>query len=227
MEIVVTARRNSRAVITFCSCVDNGQDAGAPLPGNGTVANPKQVGMVGGWKVLGQTFGWIGRNGLGKRREGDGKTPVGEFGFLYAFGTLPNPGSRLPYLRIDDSYYLVDDVKSRYYNQIVSLRDVDRDWESAEHMAGMGRAYAYGLMTDYNFLAVPGVGSGIFLHCGDRHPTAGCVAIPQGAMYFLLRNMASDCRLLIRGSNGNRQGAVWGLGRELDGLKENGMKMTG
>lgn len=150
-----------------------------------------------GWRIQRSSEGWLGRNGLGKKREGDGMTPVGRFSFLYAFGTCPSPGTAFPYRRIDDSHDLVDDVCSQYYNQIVSRRDVPVDWRSAEHMAAMGRAYHYGLMTDYNKKRVPGLGSGIFLHCEEGHPTEGCISVPQEMMCFLLQNMSPDCYLVI------------------------------
>ena len=64
-------------------------------------------------------------------------------------------------------------------------------------MAAMGRAYWYGLVTDYNRDRVPGLGSGIFLHCEEGHPTAGCVSVPQEMMVFLLQNMSADCYMVI------------------------------
>lgn len=145
-----------------------------------------------------QTEGWIGRNGMGKTREGDGRTPEGEFTFLFAFGLQPSPGTALPYLHVDDSYYLVDDVSSQFYNELVSIRDVEADWNSAEHLAGMGNAYAYALVTDYNLAGKPGLGSGIFLHCEEGHPTAGCVAIPEKDMITILQRICPECRLICR-----------------------------
>ena len=150
-----------------------------------------------GWQIRRSSGGWIGYNGLGKKKEGDGRTPVGRFSFLYAFGTCPNPGTAFPYRRIDESHELVDDMHSRYYNQIVSRRDVPVDWRSAEHMAAMGQAYHYGIVTDYNRERIPGLGSGIFLHCGEGHPTGGCISVPQEMMRFLLQNMSPDCYMVI------------------------------
>lgn len=152
---------------------------------------------AGIWKTRRECTGWAGRNGYGKREEGDGRTPVGRLSFLYAFGTCPSPGTQLPYRRMDASHYLVDDAASGYYNRIVSRRDVPVDWRSAEHMADMGRAYCYGLATDYNKERVPGRGSGIFLHCEEGRPTAGCVSVPREMMVWLLQNMGTDCYMVI------------------------------
>jgi len=151
----------------------------------------------GVWRMKRISEGWLGRGGVGKTKEGDGKTPSGRLSFLYAFGTCPSPGTVFPYRRLDDSHELVDDAGSQYYNQIVSRRDVVPDWRSAEHMAAMGRAYRYGLVTDYNRDRIPGLGSGIFLHCEEGRPTAGCVAVPQEMMCWLLKNMSADCYMVI------------------------------
>ena len=46
----------------------------------------------GKWQMIMSTPGYIGKNGLGKTKEGDGKTPVGTFGFNAAFGIADDPG---------------------------------------------------------------------------------------------------------------------------------------
>lgn len=152
---------------------------------------------AGFWQTRRECTGWAGRNGYGKREEGDGRTPAGRLSFLYAFGICPSPGTRFPYRRLDASHYLVDDGESRYYNRIVSRRDVPADWRSAEHMTEMGKAYCYGLATDYNKARLPGRGSGIFLHCEEGRPTAGCVSVPREMMVWLLQNMETDCYMVI------------------------------
>ena len=172
-RIIVAARRGSHAVVSF---------------------QQKNLGI---WQTQKESVGWIGCHGLGKREEGDGRTPAGSLSFLYAFGICPNPGTSFPYLRIDSSHYLVDDVSSRYYNQIVSRRDVLADWRSAEHMAEMKDAYCYGLVTDYNKGRVPGIGSGIFLHCEESRPTSGCISVPKDMVIWLLQNMVTDCYMII------------------------------
>ena len=47
---------------------------------------------AGNWQEIMTTPGFIGKNGLGKTKEGDGKTPAGIFYFNKAFGIAPNPG---------------------------------------------------------------------------------------------------------------------------------------
>ena len=50
----------------------------------------------GSWHMVMTTPGFIGRNGLGKTREGDAKTPVGVFHFNRAFGIADDPGCAIP-----------------------------------------------------------------------------------------------------------------------------------
>ena len=50
---------------------------------------------TGGGSSGGPVPGRIGYNGFSaSRREGDGTTPAGTFGFVYGFGGRPNPGMR-------------------------------------------------------------------------------------------------------------------------------------
>lgn len=53
-----------------------------------------------GWRTACKGMGFIGKNGVGKEREGDAKTPLGDFPALTAFGIRPDPGTSLPYIDI-------------------------------------------------------------------------------------------------------------------------------
>lgn len=150
------------------------------------------------WQDRRRCRGWIGRNGLGKTREGDGRTPAGEWRFVYAFGLCEDPGTSFPYIRVDESFYLVDDSSSRFYNQLVSTKYTGRDWSTAEHIVESAEAYAYALAIDYNKERMPGLGSGIFLHCEEGRPTAGCIAVPEADMRALMTEIRPDCLLLCR-----------------------------
>ena len=138
----------------------------------------------------------IGKNGLGKTAEGDKKTPVGIYHILRAFGNKADPGCALGYTQVDDSYYWVDDGNSAYYNQFVTTNQVACDWTSAEHIAAVGSSYNYVLATDYNSSCTPGKGSAIFIHC---KPTggAGCVAIDESNMKYLMTKVTSGCAIVI------------------------------
>lgn len=151
------------------------------------------------WKLVLETEAVIGRNGLGKTKEGDGKTPVGVFRFIKAFGILENPGAKMEYTRVDETHYWVDDSASKYYNQFISKNDVIQDWKSAEHLCEYGESYHYVLATSYNAERIPGRGSAVFLHClsKESNVTAGCIAIPEVYMRTIMQRVDEDCVLII------------------------------
>jgi len=129
----------------------------------------------------------VGREGLGKTKEGDGKTPVGVFalGEVYGYRKTPTP---MPFFQSDEHLVCVDDAQSRYYNRIVDRRRVLEDFKSFENMRRADNLYALLVTVGYNRENVPGRGSCIFLHIRrkDKGPTAGCVALPIEAMKKLV-----------------------------------------
>lgn len=153
----------------------------------------------GEWKLVLETEVIIGINGLGKTKEGDGKTPIGVFRFMKAFGILENPGTKMEYIQVDKSHYWVDDSSSKYYNQFISTDLVMSDWESAEHICEYGESYDYVLAISYNSERIPGVGSAVFLHCTSdgAEATAGCIAVPEVYMKEILKRVESQCVLII------------------------------
>ena len=153
----------------------------------------------GNWKMLTSTPGFIGKDGLGKTKEGDGKTPVGTFSFNKAFGIADDPGCAISYTKVDDDIYWSGDFDNNY-NQMVSIKDVpDLNTEDSEHIVDYPYEYQYCLNISYNEEGVAGVGSAIFLHCfGNRKPrTGGCVAIPEEQMYYVMQHASPDCVVVI------------------------------
>lgn len=153
----------------------------------------------GEWVLVLETEAIIGKNGLGKTKEGDGKTPAGVFLFIEAFGILENPGTNMRYTKVDKSHYWVDDSESNYYNQFISTKEVVPDWKSAEHILDYGESYHYVLATSYNCEKIPGAGSAVFLHCMSKEAeeTAGCIAIPENAMRKIMRCIEPECVLIV------------------------------
>lgn len=143
-----------------------------------------------------RTEALMGRNGLGKEKEGDGKTPVGTYRFLFAFGTQPKPETAFPYIRIREDHYWIDDSDSIYYNRLVTSLEGKRDWCRGEHLIQHQPAYHYALALDYNHTGEKGRGSAVFLHC---FPTegAGCIAISEDAMIFILKRIKPGCKIAI------------------------------
>ena len=155
----------------------------------------------GNWKVIMTTPGYIGKMGLGKTKEGDAMTPVGDFHFNYAFGIADDPGCSIKYQKVTDDDYWSGDVRDGYsYNQMVSIKDLpDLDTENSEHIVDYLFQYQYCLNISYNEEGTPGLGSAIFLHCvGPYKPyTGGCVAIPEEEMATVMKNVNEDCVVVI------------------------------
>lgn len=148
-------------------------------------------------KKIINTYAFIGKNGLGKTKEGDMKTPTGTYKIIKAFGIEDNPGTSLPYIKVDETYYWVDDVNSKYYNKLVSTKHVKRNWGSAEKIVEEEIAYKYVLALNYNQECIPGLGSAIFIHVSKGSPTAGCIAIPERDMIEVMKNINDDCTVII------------------------------
>ena len=153
----------------------------------------------GNWKMIMSTPGFIGKEGLGKTKEGDGKTPVGTFSFNKAFGISEDPGCAITYTKADNDTYWSGDNDIQY-NQMVSIKDhPDLKTDDSEHIMDYPYEYQYCLNISYNEEGKAGAGSAIFLHClGNRKPrTGGCVAIPEEQMYFVMQHVDPECVVVI------------------------------
>ena len=147
----------------------------------------------GAWQLIEEGDVFIGKNGLGKEKEGDMKTPVGEFSAFTAFGILSDPGTGLPYILATPSIYGCDD--SCYYNQMIDTAVVHHECHG-EHIMDYDPEYNYGLAITYNPDGIVGLGSCIYVQCKGHKPyTAGCVALDEEFMRNVL--IHSDKRLRI------------------------------
>lgn len=141
----------------------------------------------------------IGKNGFGKKREGDLKTPLGEFRALTAFGIKPDPGTMLPYIDVNENIVACDS-NCRYYNRIVNLAELGDSAEavSGENMAELIPEYNYGIALDYNPECVYPLGSAIFFHCkGLKSWTGGCIAADEDIVRHILQTCGPDLRFVI------------------------------
>lgn len=149
----------------------------------------------GSWKRLLSCTGYVGYNGIGKKKEGDGKTPTGTFNLTASFGIKSNPGAKTDYVKVNSSLYWCGD--SRYYNQLVDIRKHPHSC-SGEHLIDYVPHYNYGMFTDYNKNNVYGKGSAIFLHCTGSNPyTAGCIAVSQKNMLKIIRAAQPEAKICI------------------------------
>ncbi|MDQ1467072.1 MAG: hypothetical protein QOH10_1487 [Actinomycetota bacterium] len=143
-----------------------------------------------GWQqVFGPWLAHIGRNGFapsGAKREGDGRTPSGAFGFSFFFGVRGNPGVKFPYRDVTGSWIVWDDdSSSANYNLWIDTRTQSAG-TSPEPMHVPG-VYDYGGVIAYNTSRTPGLGSAIFLHVSSGGSTAGCVSLPTSELLSVLR----------------------------------------
>ncbi|MBR5912762.1 MAG: L,D-transpeptidase family protein [Selenomonadaceae bacterium] len=153
----------------------------------------------GEWQQIMTTPGFLGKEGLGKTKEGDAKTPVGVFRFNRAMGIADDPGCAIPYLKVDENHYWSGDTNYKY-NQLVDIGEYPNlNKEDSEHIIDYNPHYTYALNISYNESGTPGLGSAIFLHCfGPIKPwTGGCVAIPTEKMKFVMQNVQPECVVVI------------------------------
>jgi len=137
----------------------------------------------------------VGKSGVGRAAENDSKTPLGDFGMVCAFGIKPDPGSKLPYISVDEHTWCCGDKEQ--YNRIIDIRQHPHQC-SGEHMADYAPEYNYGIFFDYNIEGTPGLGFAIFLHCmGDKPYTGGCIAVNEENMIRLVRAVDKDAKICI------------------------------
>ena len=155
----------------------------------------------GVWKEILTTPGCIGKKGLGKIKEGDAKTPVGEFHFNYAFGIADDPGCVFPYQKVtEDDYWSGDQRDGYHYNEMVSIKDLpDLNTEDSEHIIDYIDHYQYCMNISWNEDGEAGDGFAIFLHCmrPNKPYTGGCIAIPQKKVITAMQNVDKDCVVVI------------------------------
>lgn len=152
-----------------------------------------------GGKVWTETLvcsGYVGKNGIGKEKEGDAKTPVGDFGILTAFGIKPDPGTVLPYWLVDENTWCCGD--ELFYNQLIDISEHPHDCSNGEHLIDYVPEYNYGLFPDYNKECEVGKGSAIFFHCtGAKAYTGGCIAVSEADMITILQTVSEGARIIV------------------------------
>ena len=143
----------------------------------------------------------VGKNGPGKQSEGDTKTPLGTWTIGEAYGINDDPGSRVPYTKVDDDmYWCATGSNSKKYNTLIKRSDdPDADYSEDEHIIEYTGVYNYLLDLGYNRAGAPYAGNAIFLHCwrGEDKPTGGCVAISENDMIKILQTVIPGTSVTI------------------------------
>ena len=159
------------------------------------------------WQKVSQFVVNVGVHGFaspGAKREGDGKSPSGNYDFgSMMFGQAANPGVNYNYKQVGDQDYWVDDSSSSYYNQYKSGTG---GFNSAEHLNI--HSYLYAAVIGYNQGKIPGLGSAIFFHLwsGAGSGTAGCISTDQSDLVNTLKWLKPSANPhIIMGVKGNLQ----------------------
>jgi L,D-peptidoglycan transpeptidase YkuD (ErfK/YbiS/YcfS/YnhG family) len=135
------------------------------------------------------------------KREGDGKSPVGEWPFRFAYfrpDRVDPPQTTLPIIPITRELGWCDDPKDPNYNRPV----IHPYPASAENLWRDDELYDVVVVLGHNDdPVVSGAGSAIFLHCAqpDFAPTEGCIALQRQDLLELLANSAPGDSLAILG----------------------------
>ncbi|WP_430790569.1 L,D-transpeptidase family protein [Actinoplanes sp. G11-F43] len=172
-----------------------------------------QKGSDGKWRLKFATMkariGYGGWKWAADRVQDTGQTPAGTFRITEAFGVRADPGTTLPYRKVDKNDYWVGDNKdAKTYNMFQPSASAKRTWRKsqAERLAAYPTQYAHAAVIDFNRPA--GVrwdakrgqyatstpantrrGSAIFLHASGKGSTAGCVSVSRANMVRLLKWM--------------------------------------
>ena len=136
-----------------------------------------------------------------QRKQNTYTSPVGNWGFVFGFGHMDNPGLHPDYeyrQTTQDSYW-VTDPNSPHYNRWIEGKG---DFKEAEHLVQFGAQYDYALVMDFNYAEpVKGDGAAIFLHIAtpDGKGTAGCIAVSKENLLEIMRwlNPEKNPRIIV------------------------------
>jgi L,D-peptidoglycan transpeptidase YkuD (ErfK/YbiS/YcfS/YnhG family) len=156
-----------------------------------------------GRRAGGPWQGRVGYRGVSARhREGDGTTPLGTYAIgATVYGVGVDPGVRLRYHRLVCGDWWDEDSRSSTYNRFrhVACGVAPPFGGRSEALWRQRVAYRAFAVVQYNVApAVPGRGSGIFLHVSTGRPTNGCVSLPSLRLLPLLARLRPGARITIR-----------------------------
>ncbi|HWM00459.1 MAG TPA: sulfatase-like hydrolase/transferase [Nocardioidaceae bacterium] len=180
------------------------------------------AGMATAWQREGRTWTikrgpfpvTLGAQGMieaASRRDGTGETPAGTFRPELALGNLRNPGTPIPYRRIDrDDYWSMDRRVPKTYNVYQQSRPPKAQWRTsaAVHWWSKRGRYPHALVLGFNLPtglhysqargqwqannpADVRKGS-LVLHAGGRVPARGWASMKTGDIAWLLRWLRPD-----------------------------------
>ena len=142
----------------------------------------------------------IGKNGKSKKKkEGDKKTPIGQFAvedLYYRSDRVKKPLTNLKCVKIKKNMGWCDDPNSKHYNKLIKIKKNLKS--SYEKLYRKDSKYDLFILIKYNYKKVKkNKGSAIFLHLtNDYSTTKGCVAIKKKD--FLILNKLINKKTKIK-----------------------------
>ena len=142
----------------------------------------------------------IGKKGItSNKKEGDLKTPKGNFGFeflLFRKDRIKKVNCKLKKIIIKKNMGWCDDIKSKkYYNKLINIQ------KNLRHEKLYRRDCKYDFLVPINYNTINtkiGAGSAIFIHLTKKYnPTAGCIALQKKDFLILLRLINKNTKIKI------------------------------
>lgn len=104
----------------------------------------------------------------------DRYTPLGNFNIEFAFGTSPNPGTRLSYEEVTEGSFWITDPASLNYNKMIGDDATLFDFDSAITLSEYSVSYEHAIVFSYNRDPVDKEkGCAKFLHVGPSTEYGG------------------------------------------------------
>ena len=142
----------------------------------------------------------IGKNGKSKKkREGDKKTPIGQFAIenlYYRSDRIQKPFTNLKCIKIEKNMGWCDDpLDIKNYNKLIKLNKKIK----CEKLHRKDHKYDLMIPIKYNYLKPKKFkGSCIFIHLtNDYKATAGCIAIKKSDFLIMLKLINKKTKIRI------------------------------
>jgi L,D-peptidoglycan transpeptidase YkuD (ErfK/YbiS/YcfS/YnhG family) len=148
----------------------------------------------------------VGAKGMSANHfDGSMMTPEGVYTLDFSFGTQPDPGGGLRYIRVGPNHWWDGDMKSPTYN---TMQVCDRENCRFNTSPSSGTEnldipqYAHAVVMGVNKERIPGKGGAFFVHSTDGGPTAGCVAIEDATLVKIMRWLRPGAMIAVTSARG-------------------------
>lgn len=144
---------------------------------------------AGGWQSVAAGIpAHVGSAGMAPQaKSGYPATPMGVFTLPFAFGTAPNPGGGLKYIQVGPNHWWDGDDNSPTFNTMQVCQQAQCPFDTAASENLQIPQYKHAVVMGVNPARAPGKGAAFFFHTTDGGPTAGCVAIDDGALVQIIQ----------------------------------------